>query len=188
MDIQETDPRLIEDLVHYFSEKKRLTLKNYRHISSSKDNDHFKKAARLCKEYELDAATYVQLMYDRMGTKTEFFSPISLQGTNVAHFLEERKNDDGGYKVEITNATLDPADVWDQQKALAMVYVNNGEDSGSVMFNSSLKFFAWFRILATPNRCEPVIAKYKHIARKELTNKIIDFAKSEGLDIDRIQG
>jgi hypothetical protein len=54
--------------------------------------------------------------------------------------------------------------------------------------NSSLKFFAWFRILSTPDRYEPIISKYKHIAREELTQSIIDYARDAGLDIDRILG
>jgi hypothetical protein len=187
MQIQETDPRLIEDLIFYFNEKKRVTLKNYNHVCSSTDVKHFSAAAALCKKHELDAATYVQLMYERMGDKRTFFSPMHLQGKNVECFLEDRKTNDT-YKIEITNISLEPKDIWEQQVALANVYIRHGENPNDVLLSSSLKFFAWFRILAPPERNEAIIAKYKHIARKELTNKIIDFAEKEGLDIDRIRG
>ena len=188
MDIKETDPRLIEDLIHYFNEKKRLSIQNYTHRCSKKDEDYFREAAQLCKQHELDAAAYIELIYGKMGEQKSFFAPMHLQGTRVKHILEERKNDDSGYKVEITNSSLTPEDIWKQQKTLAMVYIKNGETSASVLMNSSLKFFAWFRILSTPDRCEPVIDKYKHIARKELTSSIIDYARAAGLDIDRILG
>lgn len=188
MDIQETDPRLIEDLIHYFNEKKRLTIRNYVHRSSEADIKYFEAAARLCKQHELDAATYTQLMYDRLGDKPAFFSPRCLQGKKVEFFLEDRKTNDTSYIIEETNASLTPEKIWNQQTSLAMIYINNGESTASVLMNSSLKFFAWFRILATPDRYEPVISKYKHIARKELTTSITEYAKSAGLDIDRILG
>lgn len=188
MDIQETDPRLLEDLIHYFNEKKRLTIRNYVHRSSEKDEKAFATAAKLCKQYELDPGTYVQLIYDRFGVKPAYFSPMCLQGTKVVHFLEDRKKEDNSYIIEETNASLTPEKIWNQQKSLAMIYINNGESTASVLMNSSLKFFAWFRILSTPDRYEPVIDKYKHIARKELTTSITEYAKSSGLDIDRILG
>jgi len=188
MDIQETDPRLIEDLIHHYSEKKRLSLKNFRYCNSTAEDKLFKNAATLCKQYELDAGSYVQMMYDMMGDKREFFAPMHLQGPKAIHLLENRKKEPSTYVVEITNATIKPEDIWNQQKSLAMIYIRNGEDSGAVLMNSSLKFFAWFRILSTPDRYEPVIAKYKHIAREELTSEIIDFAKRRGMDIDRILG
>lgn len=188
MDIQETDPRLIEDLIHYFNEKKRLSIRDYSHRCSQEDEKYFKEAAKLCKQYELDAATYVQVMYDRMGDVKAHFAPMHLQGKKAEHLLLERKENNTGYKIEVTNASLTPEDIWNQQMALARVYINNGESVADILKNSSLKFFAWFRILATPDRCEPVIEKYKNIARKELTRSIIEYANNSGLDIDRILG
>lgn len=186
MNIKEIDPRLIEDLIHYFNEKKRLSIKSYTHRCSKKDEDYFNEAAKLCMQYELDPAIFIELIYSKMGEQRAFFAPMHLQGTRVKNILEERKNDDSGYKIEITNLSITPEDMWRQQKALAMVYIKNGEATADVLMNSSLKFFAWFRILATPDRYEPIIDKYKHIARKELTSSIIDYAKATGLDIDRI--
>jgi hypothetical protein len=52
--------------------------------------------------------------------------------------------------------------------------------------DSSLKFFAWFRILATPNRVPEIIDKYKRIAKKEMTSAILTFAKEQNLDLDRL--
>jgi len=188
MENQKADPRLVADIIHHFNEKKRLTIRNYVHRSSEKDEKAFDTAANLCTRYELDPGTYVQLIYDRFGVKPAYFAPMCLQGTKVVHFLEDRKKENTGYIIEETNASLTPEKIWNQQTSLAMIYINNGESTASVLMNSSLKFFAWFRILSTPDRYEPVIAKYKHIARKELTTSIKEYAKSAGLDIDRILG
>ena len=185
-ELENCDSRLIDDLTGFYVEKKRLSNKRYQHISSAADDKNFKNAAILCKEYELDAATYVQIMFDRMGDKKEFFNPSCLQGTKAKFYLEEKKNEPEGLKIEITNATLDPADVWKYQHELAMMYVKRGESVESVLMDSSLKLFAWYRVLATPDRSPTIIRKYAHIARKEVNNKILDFAKSRNLDVDRI--
>jgi hypothetical protein len=99
---------------------------------------------------------------------------------------QEKDSPDDTYRVEITNATLSLEDVWKYQHELAMRYIKRGETTHSVLMDSSLKFFAWYRILSTPERDMEIIKKYKHIARKEMTNALREFIESEGLDIDRI--
>ena len=181
------DQRTIDDLVYYFVEKKRLTVKSYNCIPSAKWDQYFAEAAKLCSKYELSPAIYVQKMYDRMENKKQFFTPEHMRGGNVEKLLEDEKlSEDDTYKVEITNATLDLADVWKYQHELAMRYIKRGESVHSVLMDSSLKFFAWYRILSTPERDAEIIRKYKHIAKKEMTNALQDFARQEGLDLDRI--
>jgi hypothetical protein len=186
MATKEVDKRLIDDLVFYYEEKKRLTNKNFKYRDTPADRSYFQEAGELCEAHELDPATYVQLMYDRMETKKEFFSPKCLQGVKAKYFLEEHKNNFDSWKIEITNASLDVSALWRYQHELATLYIRRGESVESVLIDSSLKFFAWFRILATPNRVPAIIDKYKNIAKKEMTSKIIEFAKSENLDLDRL--
>jgi hypothetical protein len=180
----EPDRRLVEDITFFFEEKKRLANKNYKYISTIADDAYLVKAAKLCLEHQLDAATFVQKMYDRMGEQVGFFSPKCLQGTKAAFSLSQ--DDLHTWKIEVTNATLSPEDMWRYQHELASKYISNGESVESVLIDSSLKFFAWFRILATPDRVPSIITKYKHIAKKEMTNGLIAFAKSEQLDLDRL--
>jgi hypothetical protein len=181
------DPRLVDDLIFYFVEKKRLSVKNYNYISTTKWDKYFAEAAELCEKYELTPAIYVQRLYDRMENKKQFFSPEHLRGGNVEKILElEKSTPEDSYYIEITNATLDPADVWKYQHELAMRYIKRGESVRSVLMDSSLKLFAWYRILSTPERDPEVIKKYKHIAKKEMTSSLQEFAKQEGLDLDRI--
>lgn len=183
----ENTKRTIEDLIYYFVEKKRLTLKSYNYISSNKWDQFFEEAAKLCSKYELTPAIYIQKMYDRLENKKQFFTPEHIRGKNVERFLDnERELNEDTYKVEITNATLDLADVWKYQHELAMRYIKRGESPHSVLMDSSLKFFAWYRILSTPERDPEIIKKYKHIAKKEMTSALQDFARQEGLDLDRI--
>jgi len=181
----EVDERLVDDLVFYYEEKKRLTSKDYKHFDTVASSEHFKEAALLCAEFELDPATYIQIMYDRMGDIKKFFAPEHLRGTKARFFLSDKK-DNSGLKIELTNHNLPIEEIWRHQHEMAMVYVIRGEPVESVLIDSSLKFFAWFRILATPNRVPAIIDKYKKIAKKEMTSSILEFAKSENLDLDRL--
>lgn len=174
---------LIDDLVYFFEEKKRLTNKNYRYIDSEENRKHFNRAAELCEELNMHPGVYVQNLYDDMGKHKEYFSPKHLAGTSVKKRLTENPDD---YKVEITNSTLDYEDVWKYQHELAMMYIKRGESTESVLMDSSLKFFAWFRILATPRKHPGIIKKYKHIAKKEMNPRLMEFIKKEKLDADRI--
>jgi len=183
---QEPANRLVEDITFFYIEKKRLTNKAFTYIATPANEAYIQKAAALCIEFELDAAAYIQIMYDRMGTKKEFFTTKCLQGDKAKYYLASEKENYTDLKVEITNANLDPADMWRHQHELAMLYIRRGESVESVLMDSSLKFFGWFRILATPNRYQPIIDKYRHIAKKELTGRLMDFMQSENLDMDRL--
>ena len=181
----EVDEAPVADLIFYYEEKKRITNKNYSHIANIADVSHFKEASLLCKEFELDPATYIQIMYDRMGDLKRFFSPEHLRGAKARFYLTD-KGDNGGLKIELTNYNQPIEDVWRHQHELAMIYYRRGEAIESVLIDSGLKFFAWFRILATPNRVPAIIDKYKKIAKKEMTSVITEFAKKEKLDLDRL--
>lgn len=176
---------LIDDLVYFFEEKKRLTNKNYRYIDSEENRKHFKKAAKLCEQSGLHPGKFVQSLYDNMGKHKTYFSPKHLAGPTALKILEE-KDPAESYQVEITNATLKYPDIWRYQHEMAMMYIARGEPVESVLMDSSLKFFAWFRILSTPDRVPAIIKKYKHIAKDELNPKLREFIEESGLDIDRI--
>jgi hypothetical protein len=178
---------LINELIYYFTEKKRLTRKNYTYISTVKWDKYFEEAAKLCDKHKMTAHEYIQKMYDRMEPRTEFFSPEHIRGGNVANFLKQVKEaEQDTYVVEITNDNLDYADVWRQQHDLAMRYIRRGESVESVLIDSSLKFFAWYRILSTPKAYPEIIDKYKHIAQKEMNPRLHAFAMQEGLALDRV--
>lgn len=187
--MSDTEPsqQTVDDLIYQFAYKKRLTNKNWEYVPTIKGGAYFREAAVLCDKYELSPAEYMQIMYDRMGERKEFFSSEHIRGGNVQKVLEQIKSGAREvYKVEMTIHDLDYGDVWDQQHDLAMRYISRGESVESVLMDSSLKFFAWYRILSTPRMIPEVVEKYKHIAKKELTSALLEFVKKEGLDIDRI--
>ena len=176
----------LDDIVFFYTEKKRLTNKNFKYIDTPSNQNYMKLGAVLCEELKLHPGVFVQTIYDNMGDAKAFFSPKHLQGKNVKKLFESKDNGLDSYRVEITNATLEYEDIWKYQHELAMLYIKNGEAPESVLLDSSLKFFAWFRILATPDKYPAIIKKYKHIAKKEMNPRLLAFAKAEGLDIERI--
>lgn len=185
---QEVNKQTREDILFYFEEKKRLTNRHYKYVPASKYDLYLDEAALLCDHFKQHAATYVHLMYDRLGGKKEFFNPEHLRGKQVKFFLEETLDpeNNSSYEIEITNNNIEYSELWAQQHNLAMRYIEQGEDVESVLIDSGIKFFAWFRILATPNRCPAIIDKYKKIAKKEVTPGLLKFIQSENLDGDRL--
>jgi hypothetical protein len=180
------DPSIVEDLVHYFCEKKRLTIKNYTYNPSNTWDDYFKEAAVLCADYELPPSTYIQKMYERMEPKVQFFTPEHIRGEKVEALLKSwQSQGETSYVVEITNANLDYRDLWEHQENLARRLLRPDETYEELMLDSSLKFFGWFRILSTEERNMKIIEKYRHIARKEMTQALKDFIVQNGLDLDR---
>jgi hypothetical protein len=186
MSSKEADPQLVNDLLFYYEEKKRISTKHFKYTPSEKYDQYFKEAALLCEELSLHPAQFVQYMYDRMHDKKNFFSPMHLRGQGVRQYSEDMSENSGSYEVCVTNATIEYADVWAQQLDLAMRFIRRGEPVEEVLLDSGLKFFAWFRILATPDRSPKIIDKYKKIAKKELTPGLKAFILSEKLDIDRL--
>jgi hypothetical protein len=186
MENKEVDKQLIDDLIFYYVEKKRTTDKRYNYKPNEKYDEYFNEAAALCTKLSIHPAEYVQHMYNRMHDKKNFFSPIHLRGRGVEQYFKNLSESDELWKAEITSATIDIADVWQQQLDLAMRFVRRGEAVESVLLDSRIAFFAWFRILATPEKNSKIIQKYKKIAKQELNPRIIDFIKQENLDLDRL--
>lgn len=180
------DQRIFEDILGYYIEKKRLTNKKYLYIPADKYLENFAEATRICARHEMHPAKYVNVIYDNL-EKKEFFTPAHLCGVGAVKAVQKVLESGNDYKVEITNATLDYADVWRQQRELAMIYIRRGESVESVLMDSSLKFFAWYRILSTPEKHQEIANKYKRIARDELNRSLAEFIKAQGLDLDRIK-
>jgi hypothetical protein len=183
---KEADLRVIGDLVYEFVSKKRLVIPNYNYSPTYASDEHFKEAAILCEKFKLHPAKYIDIMWSRMGEKFSFFSSSHIRGPGANNAIKEYFEAGGNYEVEITYANLDYNAVWAFQKELVVQYSRTGATFKDILTNSSLKFPAWFRILATENREPDIVDKYKHIARKELSNALLDFIKENNLDLSRI--
>lgn len=180
--------KVCDELIYCYTQKRRLHKKDYNFTDTIKNREHIKEAAEQCINLGVSPGVYVQTIYNNLAGKArEHLRLECLYGKSVAQLFDRLQNSgDDSYKVEITNFTEDYERLWAQQYDLVMRYVKAGDSVKSVLMDSSLKFFAWFRILATPERDPDVIKKYKRIAKLELTPKLIEFIKQEKLDADRI--
>lgn len=169
-DVEKIDPTTMADLEFAFGEMKRMSNKHYKYSSFGDNITYMRKAAIICDEMGLTPQKYVQILWERLGDKKEFFSPKHLQGDNVRKVLENYLDTEAQNRVELNNFNIDYDTIWRQQHELAMRYISRGEAVEAVLLDSSLKFFAWFRIMATPEPNLAIIDKYKAIAVKELTN------------------
>jgi hypothetical protein len=183
----EDNEQLIASIISHYEDKKRLLNKHFRTVDTESDKKHFANAASICSELGIDTGTYVRLVYERLGEKKSMFSPAHLSSTSAKHYVKDlRFTENNATVIEITNRNIDPAALWRQQMDLVAVYTKRGESIESVLMDSSLKLFAWFRILSTSTIIPEVANKYRNIAKKEITQEIYDFAKREKLDIDRL--
>ena len=183
---QEPSLRTQEDIIYYFVEKKRLINRGYDFKHAKKTDECIEEAAKLCEKLEMTPAEYVQLLYDNMGDMQKYFSPYHLCGTAVEHFFRDRHKDQDAYVVEMTKDNICYHDLWDHMFELCRRQMVVGRAMEEVLMDSSLKLFAWFRILASPDEIPEVTKKYKRIARLELNEKIIKFIKEAELDINRV--
>jgi hypothetical protein len=183
---EQIDQRILDDLVYEFINKKRLRIPKYDLPSTPASDAYFVEAARLCAHHDLHPAKYMDIMWEHMGEKMEFFSPAHIRGAGaekaIKEYFESGKNRD----IEITNANLDYSNLWEFHKHSVMQYMRMNIPIKDILIDSSLKFPAWFRILVTENRAPEIIDKFKRIARKELNNALLDFINTNNLDISRI--
>lgn len=189
MQNEEVNLQLVEDLKYYYIDKKRLLNKNATFIETKKNQDYMEAAAKICDELNMTAAAYIQFMYDKMGDLKAYFSPQHLQGDNAKKALrDKREKEENSYQVEIDNSTIPYDLLWTQQNELARRYMKIGYTAEDILMDASLKFFAWYRILSTTDANSEVIRKYKSIANKELTPRLIEFIKEHNLELSRITG
>jgi hypothetical protein len=142
----------------------------------------------MCIDLGVSPDMFVQTIYDNLtGKAKDEFRVDCLQGKGARALFERlQASGDDSYKVEITNFTEDYERIWAQQYDLVQRYLKTGDTIKAILMDSSLKFFAWFRILSTPDRDPEIIKKYKHIAKLELTQKLQEFIHQENLDITRL--
>jgi hypothetical protein len=182
------DPSIVEDLIHHYTIKRRITQSKYRYISTIETDKHIAEAALLCSKYRITPDRYVCIAYDNIGGKKEYFNTSYLSGPKMRKLLETETSPaaEGEYKVELTRANLSYMEIWEQQLDLASRLMRSGESLTSILMDPALKFYAWFRIMCTPDRIPDVVQRYKLIARKELNNKLKEFLTSQGMDVNRI--
>jgi hypothetical protein len=187
-DKKEPSPETVQEIIYYYSNKKRLHTKsgNYTYLHTETGDKYMREAALLCEELQLTPASYIQLIYDDMGPGQKHFSPQHLRGTAVEHFFRDRQNTNGSFSIELTRENIPYDDIWDHMYELCMRQLRLGRSLEEVLMDSSMKLYAWFRILASPQEIPAVVQKYKHICRKEMNDKLLKYIKEAGLDVHRV--
>lgn len=180
--------KIVEELVYYYEQKKKLSTQRYAYITSEKNDKYFIDAAKYCVENHISPASYVDTMYENFGSKKAFFSPRNLQSSVAKKYLKQAADSEGVFfNPELNNNNLDYDKIWQQQIELATDYMSFGQKIEDILKDPKLKFFAWFRILATTHRNADIIREYIHIAKKELNPRLLSYLKQNSdLDINRL--
>jgi hypothetical protein len=180
--------KLFEEIVYHYEQKRRLHTRAYVYLSSDRNDKYLQDAAKFCADNNVSPAVYVDKLYDNFGGKKAFFGPKNLQAkTAKKHFDKYREIEEDFFKVELNNNNLDYDKVWQQQLDLATDYLQYGYKIEDILKDAKLKFFAWFRVLATTEKNQDIIHEYIHIAKKELNPRLLAYLKqNKELDIGRI--
>jgi hypothetical protein len=181
------DPSVVDDIIYYYTLKKRETYSKYAFVNNEGALKDIRAAAIMCTANGLTPDRFVSIAYENFGGKKQFFNTSYLQGPKMQALLKFEKNR-VEYKtdVELTRDVMDFADVWKQQIELANSYISHGDSIEEVLLDPTLKFYGWFRILATPEPLPKVIQKYREVARKELAPRLKQYLTSQNFDLDRI--
>jgi hypothetical protein len=180
--------KTIKELVYYYEQKKKLSTQRYAYMASEKNDKYFLDAAEYCIKNHISPSIYVDTMYDNFGSKKAFFCPRNLQSSAAKKYLNQAASSEGVFFTpELNNNNLDYDKIWQQQIELATDYMSFGQKIEDILKDPKLKFFAWFRILATTHRDAEIIREYIHIAKKELNPRLLSYLKQNSdLDINRL--
>lgn len=180
--------KTVEELVYYYEQKKRLHTKSYAYLSSEKNDKYFRDAAEYCIKNHVSPGSYISAVYDNFTGKKAFFGPKNIQSSVAEKHFKNLLADGGDfYTPELNNHNLDYDKLWNQQLDMARDYMSFGLKIEDILKDPKLKFFAWFRILATTQRNEEIIREYIHIAKKELNPRLVSYLRQNTeLDVNRL--
>jgi len=172
-EIDDIKERLIEQYTHYRS----VVQPSYTYHTSIAFEKAFTKAAQFCIEKGISPEQYTVALWESLGDKKENFYP-KFYGSSNGNQLAET------YKAE---ATTSPEIQLNYQKQILRRHVKDlRKDPAEVLMNPRIKFYAWFRILATKLPNQEIIRTYIKTAKAEMTRELAQFLKTSGLDVDRI--
>jgi hypothetical protein len=172
-EIEELKNRLIEQYTYY----RTVVLKNYTYHSSAAHEKAFAKAAQFCLENNITPEEYAVALWTSLGDKKENFYPnyFGSPGGNRAA-LEYKE-------VAVTSPEIQ---LEYQKKILHRHVIELGNDPVEVLMNPRIKFYAWFRILATKTPEPEIMRTYGTTARAEMTPELAKYLESQNLEISRL--
>jgi hypothetical protein len=181
---------LLEDIEYQYTEKRRILDPKFNLNKTPAVEQHLTKAVYFCEDLNVHPAELVNTAYEMMGNKKEYFGLKNLYGTALKHKLNESRavRPTDTIIAEVTLATIDIGLLWDAQVDMLYRYLGLGYSEETILMNSSLKFYAWFRLIVSEKVYPEVSAKYHDVAVKELRNNpsLRKFLKDNNLPIERI--
>jgi hypothetical protein len=150
----------------------------YEYYPSPKFDKAFIKASKFCKDNDLSPEEYAYgLMYSlELGRKECFYPSYFGSATANQAVMQYKKEKAIAYE-----------DLLEHQKDLLYLQINKlGRDYKTVLMDPRLKFYAWFRILATAKPESDIVNRYSDTARAEMTPELLAFLKQNNLDLNRI--
>lgn len=147
---------------------------------------NLEKAQEVCIAYAKSPAELVDLVFNNLGERKNYFSLCHLSDSNAHRRLLDQKK----YRLEtgslVSFSTIAPEALLNHLYTLLKIYSNSGESEKSVLADSTIDFPAWFRIVATPIPNKEIISNYIEEAQKSVHGSLLDFLKSKGFDLSRI--
>jgi|APCry1669190119_1035276.scaffolds.fasta_scaffold01043_4 hypothetical protein len=138
----------------------------------------FKKAAVFCKAHKITPEQYAIALLESLDGHRENFYPSYFGSTSANQVAIDYSK----------NFSVPLEELYEYQKEmLRHMVLEMGRDAVSTLLNPRLRFYAWFRILATKEPVKEIIEAYSEAARKEMTAELLTFLKSKQLDVERIQ-
>lgn len=181
------DPDLVSEIIYYYTLKKKETYSKYTFVANAGTKKDIDKAAILCAKAGITADRFVSIAYENFGGKKAYFTTSYLQGPKMTALLAfEKIAAENKANTELTRDVINFDDVWRQQIELANLFVKQGDAIEEILLDPSIKFYGWFRILATPTPVPAIMQRYRHVARKELTPRLKEYLKLNNFELDRI--
>jgi hypothetical protein len=174
----------IDELVESFTAKQRILREHYVYPASEANNVNMLSAAKLCHKYNMHPGTFMRVIYDSLPQAAKLnFNTKHLQSDNAEKKIVNFLNDP---ESELNNTNIDYRELWNQQLLDARKFMSYGSTCKEILMDATLNFYAWFRVLATPNRDEDIIRKFGKTARLEMNDVLLKFIREENLDLERI--
>ena len=155
--------------------KRRRKISPYFNLAYPVSENDFEKAAAICNSLKASAFDFVESQCERI-PPDKFYPPLLHSKNAVQNYQDYME-----VKNHIEDGTFD---YWLHYLKAGVKYGKQSIEQ--VLLDDCVPFPAWFRVLAPISPIPSVVAKYKAIARNEMTQQLREFLIKCKLDLKRI--
>jgi hypothetical protein len=169
--------RLKEDLAGEFEYMRSTVQPGYRYHRHPAGEKALKKAALFCKKHSIHPSIYMLGAMQSIGeSRDKFYIP----------FVGCDRANEGALAAKESNTVPTDKILEHQKKMLERQVIDMKRPFMDALLDPRLKFYAWFRIIATVKPVPEIIQIYLDVARLEMTQELETFLREQNLDVDRI--